>query len=673
MYKYKVHILNRDINFDPNYKNVVQFFDPITKTKDYTGVFTNDELTFTDSEEVVNFDLKDAINATLVVDFTNDSVLSVWGVNFVSINEALNRQYCIIKESLCDDETEAEISSKLYFYFMKNPTLKNNNLVKYNLILDVFTTYPLFSDVEVDKTKIQRAHIDRFTIGSTANSAHALLNNKYLNIGEEIDNKFIKVNKNKIPVKLKFYPRIEKTPNSEDLSEETIKNILNSLRWLYVEKRDNNKNTLYFGCDIPLKFNEVYNIQLYTTSGNTTTNAESIDTAESVYNSFAEDPKVINAFISPLSPFATINSYGYSSIIYDYSTAGGNEYLKIYFNNHTQQSDTSIFKTYYYENKEKNNIISVDLKYGSYFDTFLTKAPKAFLYEGETIEAFNNNLTLSNYPFNYDTIKDAEIKTKIRQCYNEFILKTEIEENNINVDLGFLKTNQLNVELIQDMKPTTNGNVYITINNLYNLDIGAHIKGKATPQFYSDKYLDFVASNKNFALTGMALPIIKDTAGAIVGGAVAGGAYGAIIGAGVGLAESALKVHANMDNIRNTPDAIKRKGESIENEKFINNYPIYFIHTQLRDEELKQVNLYFYQFGYAINDIEDLSNFFTRSSFNYIQLEEDCKKDIHALLNESILDTICTALTNGVRFWTKEHYNNYKFNYDTNNLESKLL
>lgn len=673
MYKYKVHILNRDINFDPNYKNVVQFFDPIAKTKDYTGVFTNDELTFTDSEEVVNFDLKNALNASLVVDFTNDNVLSVWGVNSVSINDALNRQYCIIKESLCDDETETEISSKLYFYFMQNPTLKNNNLVKYNLVLDVFTTYPLFSDVEVDKTKIQRAHIDRFTLGSTANDAHALLNNKYLNIGEEIDNKFIKINKNKIPVKLKFYPRIEKTPNSENLSEETIKNILNSLRWLYIEKRDNNKNTLYFGCDIPLNFNEVYNIQLYTTSGNTTTNAQSIDTAESVYNSFAEDPQVINAFISPLSPFATINSYGYSSIIYDYSTAGGNEYLKIYFNNHTQQGDTSIFTSYYYENKEKNSIIGVDLKYGSYFDTFLSKSPKAFLYEGETIEAFNNNLTLSNYPFNYDVIKDAEVKTKIRQCFNEFILKTEIEENNINIDLGFLKTNQLDVQLIQDMKPTTNGNIYITINNLYNKDIGAHIKGKATPQFYSDKYLDFVASNKNFALTGMALPIIKDTAGAIVGGAIAGGVGGAIIGAGVGLAESTLKVHANMDNIRNTPDAIKRKGESIENEKFINTYPIYFIHTQLRDEELKQVNLYFYQFGYAINDIEDLSNFFTRSSFNYIQLEEDCQKDIHALLNESILNIICNALKNGVRFWKKEHYNNYKFNYDTNNLESKLL
>ena len=81
--------------------------------------------------------------------------------------------------------------------------------------------------------------------------------------------------------------------------------------------------------------------------------------------------------------------------------------------------------------------------------------------------------------------------------------------------------------------------------------------------------------------------------------------------------------------------------------------------------------MYFYEFGYAINNVDNLENFFTRSSFNYIQTE-NCEKDLHALISKNVLDVIIKALNEGVRFWTAWHYNHSKFEYTTNNLENEL-
>ena len=189
---------------------------------------------------------------------------------------------------------------------------------------------------------------------------------------------------------------------------------------------------------------------------------------------------------------------------------------------------------------------------------------------------------------------------------------------------------------------------------------------------YSDKFKEYKATNQNYQITGQAIPIVTGTLGGTVAGAKFAGVYGAVGGALVGLGTSALKVHTNFDNMKNSPNSIKLKGQQIAIDNKVKNKFFNIEHNTLRETDLIQANLYFYEYGYNISEIDNISNFFTRSSFNYIQLE-DCEKDVHALINKNVLDIIIKALNNGVRFWTKSHYETNKFKYTTNNLETKLL
>ena len=672
MYKYRVHIIARDINFDPTYKNVVQFFNATLKTKDYTGVFTNDELTFAESEETINFDPKDAINANICVDYNDDFVLSKFGVASMSINDALNRQYCIIKESKYNDETEAEISSKLYFYFITNATIKNDSLVNYTLKLDVFTTYPLYSDIDIDKTKILRAHIKRFT-GASYSNVNFDLTNKYLTTGEPIDNEFSKIKIEDIEPNFKKIgsATITKITGSDTLPSEndTIENVLNSLTWLYIIRRKKEgggsyvTNYLFFAPFLNNKIDNFSNILFYVSPDNDPNNFIQID-ANALYAELLEDPYIYNAYISPLAPYGTMATGNF--IYYNYND--NTKVLEIIFNKNN---------VYNYQNLDKSK---TDAKTFSY-DSSIASAGvyigyddniKAFIsyFETDDITLFDKSgVTLSNTPFSYSEIAKAEIKTKIRPSYNEYNLKCELDTSTTTIDLSILQTNYLTLKAINNLSNNTNGEIYFTCNDIYKKDYGIFTQAQYTPLMFSDKFKEYKATNRNYQITGQAIPMITGTLGGAVSGGLKFGAVGAVVGGVVGFGTSAIKVHTNFDNMKNSPNSIKLKGQNISIDNKVKQRFFNIEHNRLRDEDLNAVNLYFYEYGYTINNIDEIKNYLTRSSFNYIQLE-DPTKDIHALLNENVLQIVIDALKNGVRFWTKAHYINDRFNYTTNNLET---
>lgn len=683
-YTYKIHVINRDLNLDPTYKNVVQVFNPLTKTKDYTGVFTNDELTFTDDDEDINFDLNDGINASVVLDIEDNTnptaIYKRFGVYSLSMQDALNRQYCIIQETKTPEGSEAS-TTKLYFYFIMNYSIRNSTTIKYTLQLDAFMTYPLYSDVDVNRTKILRAHTNRFTNASIKTNATLNFNNRFLETGEETDAKYIKINKGVENVLFDNYGTLVQYLG-EAVPDDTIKKLLNKIKWLYVETRENdNTNRLYFAPIIPDRYDtnrgqpdnkHITNIQLFASSGGEVDDPDytfSLNDAEYLYNAFAEEEKVINAFISPLSPFGYM--YNGVSIWYNYSSAEGNQYFKLYFNANTLQP-VGKSRIYYYSDKGLNYIDSIELDDSVFLTTWPQRQSRVIQHISFTNKLFETNMSIDNTPFNYDTIKKAEAKTKMRKTYNEYILKNEMDATEIEIDPLYIKNNNVKVQAFLNLDLISNGETYITINDLYNKKIGAYIKPKYTPQFYSDTYEKYKANNHNYELTGIALPMIKTATSGLIAGGLSTGGLGAIGGALVGLGYGAIQAMANYDDMKNSPDAVKRKGEAIELEKFVNDYPFFIEHSELRDEELKAVNMYFYEYGYTINEIDEIKNFFTRSSFNYIQTE-DAEKDVHALLNKNILDVIIKSLNNGVRFWTKSHYISDKFEYSTNNLESSLL
>ena len=682
--KYKVHVLNRDLNLDPTYKNVVQVFDPIAKTKDYTGVFTTDELTFYDAEEEINFNLISSIKATITLDITMDleNTTRQFMTNGtpLTIESALNRQYCIILKQEYDDENETLLSQKYYFYFLKNPRTINENLVKYDLDLDVFMTYPLFSDIDISKTKISRAHVDRFTNGSTLLNASFNLNNEFLETGEPLDTEYTKIKYEEIePNFIKIgAPNISRSAGSDilDNAEEIIENALNNARWLYLVMHKNQgggatDNKLIFA-PYPSKTENNLKIRFaIVNDGGDYVNYQDID-ANTLYNDMKDDPNIYNAFISPLAPWGYYDNGGGLLKVINYYYDANNQTLYIAFRNLNVPNYQDLEKQ---KIETKTFIYDSDVAIGGVFYT-TTSTLESFIsyFETNDIEAFKkdniNNLT--NTPFNISIINDAEIKTKIKQSYNEFVLKSELDTSTLSIDLSILKTNKLKIKAINNITFNTNGEIYFTINNLYEKDLGIFTRAQYTPIMYGDKFREFKATNQNYQITSQALPIITGTIGGAVGGAKFGGVYGAIGGAIVGFGASALKVHTNFDNMKNSPNSIKLKGQQINIDNKVKSRFFNIEHNKLRDTDLKAVNLYFYEFGYNISILENIENYFTRSSFNYIQTE-NCEKDVHALLSNEILEIVIKALNDGVRFWTKAKYINSKFEYTTNNLESKLL
>lgn len=688
MLEYKIHVINRDLNFDKTYKNVIQFFNTADNTKDYTGVFTNDELSFTDAEETINFDLFDSINASVVLDTTSESAPLQFNDVNININKALNRQYCIIQEKEKDDNGNT-LKTNLYFYFIDKAIIKNEYLVRYDLILDVFTTHPLFSDVDVDKTKITRAHTDRFASGSTLSSATFNLNNKFLETGEPIDDAYIKIRKSKQNASFKNicgtnYQKL----STASLSNEILNEIINNTRWLYVVARATKNNYLRIAPYYPKKSN--YTIKYYVSHTIDYTNDGHLIDADFLYNDQAESADVYNAYISPFAPFGTINNninnyriaYSYDNLNntldiiflceFEPLPDGFDNYV-LYNSYEIENADSNITRIEFFVNALARYIYLDYSQLGDAFKNFIS------YFESEDITLFNSTITNLSNVYNYTDIQRAEIKTKMRMSYNEYTLKSQFDTAETAIDLNILKTTTLKIKVLNNLNPANDGDVFITINDIWKKNFGITSKVQYTPLFYSDKFREYVATNKNYRITGQAIPILSATAGGAVGGAVSGlkiggvygGAIGAVAGGIIGFGSSAFKVHTNFDNMLNTPDAIKLKGQNITIDEKITPSYVYIENNGLRDEDEKAVNYYFYEYGYNISIIDNIKNYFTRRDFNYIQLD-DCEKDIHALLNEDILKTIITALNNGVRFWSKTKYIDSKFSYTTNNLESKL-
>lgn len=686
-YSYKIHIINRDLNLDPTYKNVVQVFNPLTKTKDYSSVFTNDELSFDATDTEINFDLKDGINASVLLEIQSNNDLEEeqaninkqFGVNTnsVSMQEAINRQYAIVQETTTDDNGNIT-NTKLYFYFIDNAVIKNSFSVKYDLVLDAFMTYPLFSDIDVNKTKISRAHVDRFASGSVLNNASFNLNNNFLETGEPIEDLYQKIRKQKINAKMKNicgtnYQKISTYTPGEDV----INDIILNTRWLYALARTATNNQIWIAPYYPKE--TTYNIKYYIShTTNYTVDGHRID-ANMMYYNKAEDNKVYNGYISPFGPFGTINNNITNyRIAYSWDPIPKN--LDIIFLCNYDNDYSCYYLNNSYEIENANNKIKqipffiADTSQFMYID--YSGIDMLFnnisYFESENIKLFDDTgISLTNN-YNYTDIEKAEVKTKMRMAFNEFKIKSQFDDAETILDLNILKTTNVFFKIINNLNPSNDGDIYITLNDLWEKNFGITSKIQYTPLFYSDKFKEYQATNKNYRVTGQALPIITGTLGGAIGGALKGGAIGAGVGGVVGFGSSAYKVHANFDNMINTPDAIKLKGQNITIDEKITPSYIYLEHNELREEDLKAVNMYFYEFGYNIGIIDNIENYLTRSSFNYIQLE-NCKKDLHALINEKIIDIVVKALENGVRFWKPSHYTNDKFNYTTNNLETKLL
>lgn len=144
--KYTIQFAKKNIPWNNSYINAVRVTDYGQFDK-YLQLFD----IINDDGSLANYSFKmaDSVNAIMVVDFKNASYTG-------SIQEYLNLNYAKVIATFSDGSTKA------YYYFLKKSLLNSYCRITFNLELDIFVTYPLNVDYEIDGVICKRRHMKRY-------------------------------------------------------------------------------------------------------------------------------------------------------------------------------------------------------------------------------------------------------------------------------------------------------------------------------------------------------------------------------------------------------------------------------------------------------------------------------------------------------------------------------
>lgn len=177
----------------------------------------------------------------------------------------------------------------------------------------------------------------------------------------------------------------------------------------------------------------------------------------------------------------------------------------------------------------------------------------------------------------------------------------------------------------------------------------------------NDQLSQMLANNKNFYLQNYLNVGEKALMGGI-GGAVAGGGYGALISAGVNAGMSLINMQLSIDNMRNAPKDLKN---SNGNAYFNTSYcepGLYVEEYEILENEKKIINDTMFMNGYSTNLIGKVSDYDSiRKVFNYLSANVET---ITASISNDEKERLKQKLLN-IRFWNTDtiDYENAK-NYE---------
>lgn len=193
----------------------------------------------------------------------------------------------------------------------------------------------------------------------------------------------------------------------------------------------------------------------------------------------------------------------------------------------------------------------------------------------------------------------------------------------------------------------------------------------------TDAYLNFLQTQKASFDAGMNATItngIYDYATGVVGTLVhyASNPVGAVhsaINTVKGVITTAQQIEmqqARVQDIKNTPDSIKKPGTDIKFEFVSDFWGVYVTTYQIPPEAMQRVSDYFTLYGYTINDfIKDFDTFLdTRKAYNYVQTTA-CR--VTGKLNVQHIQTLEAIYNHGVRLWHYDPNNWTGFNFNKDN------
>ena len=184
-------------------------------------------------------------------------------------------------------------------------------------------------------------------------------------------------------------------------------------------------------------------------------------------------------------------------------------------------------------------------------------------------------------------------------------------------------------------------------------------------------YLDYMASNKTSATTGVAVNLGAGVATMVLGIATGGVGFAVAGAQAIALGAQIANQVTKIQDLKNTPDNLRQSGNNaflnvVNNELFY-----YYASYEIEDEFKQRAFNYFYRFGYKCNNFKK-PNVRSRYYFNYI-------KTLGANIKSNIDNTYKTQLMEifdrGITIWHYRDNTTFKGvnNYDYENVEMNLI
>lgn len=199
-----------------------------------------------------------------------------------------------------------------------------------------------------------------------------------------------------------------------------------------------------------------------------------------------------------------------------------------------------------------------------------------------------------------------------------------------------------------------------------------------------DYYNEFIAHNKNYFMQSVAVPFLNDLGNSGRNLIKMGNDGGGLLSTFMNVGTNIYKTNLHIDNLKNTPDAIKQQGNDIYTYGEI--YPNYQVMVKkLKDIDAQLVFEKAYRYGYLT---ENFFSFFeectNRINFNFIQVQED--NFLNEIMNlcsingcemsPSLQQSFTNAFLRGTRLWHNSSINREKktiLNFEYENYERSLI
>ncbi len=638
-----------------NYENVLSF----NSHNDFLTLFLNDyESTFTTEDTDYNVSMNNFINIQITCSFTI-SVLNFHG------------NYCYIE--MDNNYQNFDESTKYRFYFINNFQILNQNKLSLILELDVFSTFNGFLNIS-DNVLFERKMFTRFNVNPNDDSLW--MSNPTINgLDPEFD---IESN----------YPISSERLYVNYVEDETINALLNNIGMVIVRTTEKlsqeivpgliltigDKKTILNGINQGLyTYIAYYNMNdniTFEIGFTDSTNTAPFFSADEFLTFVQDNPITVNIQVVPFILYDRNVTFRlvydeHQDIIKIVLTPKWNDMTNIQYVLVEKGDDVGYFGCVYRYETDFEYTINKQYPFST-SDTEINQEPMLLNYKTYQIQCFNYTSK------EYRAIYFAGYTTDGFNLGFRYTIKDD------TFKMAFFIRNNNDI-----YKYFTSFQMWDILNSTYFM-----------PQL-TDAYKSFIASNKNYYQTSVAVPNQVSVTKSISKMASLGG-LGIISGhTGLGLTnvlgEGASMISETrareqlyqykIDDLKNTPDNVINGSNDIF--YFLtDNLRIYLNTKWLREKDLERLAFYYKKYGYKCNLVYPFSDYENRRLFNYVKLiDDDFSSLIYKYLNENttrkntcitstIVNRISSIVNNGVRIWILNRQNKqHLFDFSISNVE----